>query len=960
MEAGLAHRQLGFRKGMVIASLNINGLRGKFDEIQLLMHEMGLHILALNETKLDPSYSKQLTTVAGFQQQRLDRTCNGGGVAIYIRDSIKYKIRDDVPIDNLELICIEVQPPRAKSFLVVAWYRPPGDPVGSYDKLEKVISFLDKKDKEIILLGDTNCDLSQHSAEQPIDNNSKHMINLYDLFSFTQLIGEPTRVTHTTSTLIDHIATTDARNIVKSGVVEISMSDHFMVYCVRKFEGAVKKDHKIISTRSMKNFNEDRFLSEVAGICWENIFSRTDDINVLVYDWTTLFSCLINKHAPIRHIRVSEKYCPWINAELKQLIRTRDRIKKAAVRQKSQLLMNSYRQLRNKVNKLNISLKKQYFSEKILLHEGNMKESWRTINQLLNKRSKTTNIDQLNDNCNNITDKKELSETMNNFFCSVGKDLAEKIPATPNPLISGDIQLNSQNKKFHFQSVGVRDIREAISKLKTLKGFGNDTISSYFLKLAMPFIENSLVFLFNTSLETSLFPDCWKIARVTPIFKDGDRADKSNYRPISILPVISRLFEKIVFNQLYQYLNGSGFLCQNQSGFREFYSTVTCLLKNSDDWYSGLDTGHQVGLVFIDLKKAFDTVDHKLLCKKLKHYGVSDRELSWFESYLTDRKQYCRVGSVDSSIGKIEIGVPQGSCLGPLLFLVYINDLPFGVQNSTVSMYADDTSLYIQSKDITQLNEALNEDLESLDNWLKGNKLSLNVIKTQSMLMCTRPRLQALVNNGDELSLKIKNEPLDVVQSVKYLGVQVDRHLDWSDHTKAVTAKVSRAIGFLKYARPFIPFKTLKALYTSIVEPHFRYCCSVWGCCGSTQITKLQKLQNRAARIVTNSSYYSSGLKLVSQLGWKTIETLINEELQIMVYKSINGQAPQYLCDLLTKNSACTSFNLRNTSTDLRLPKMSSSNGQRCFSFRGAKQWNSLSAECKTASSLKAFKKVVA
>ncbi len=226
--------------------------------------------------------------------------------------------------------------------------------------------------------------------------------------------------------------------------------------------------------------------------------------------------------------------------------------------------------------------------------------------------------------------------------------------------------------------------------------------------------------------------------------------------------------------------------------------------------------------------------------------------------------------------------------------------------------------------------------------------------------MCTRPRLQALVNNGDELSLKIKNEPLDVVQSVKYLGVQVDRHLDWSDHTKAVTAKVSRAIGFLKYARPFIPFKTLKALYTSIVEPHFRYCCSVWGCCGSTQITKLQKLQNRAARIVTNSSYYSSGLKLVSQLGWKTIETLINEELQIMVYKSINGQAPQYLCDLLTKNSACTSFNLRNTSTDLRLPKMSSSNGQRCFSFRGAKQWNSLSAECKTASSLKAFKKVVA
>ena len=190
------------------------------------------------------------------------------------------------------------------------------------------------------------------------------------------------------------------------------------------------------------------------------------------------------------------------------------------------------------------------------------------------------------------------------------------------------------------------------------------------MKLALPFIENSLVFLLNTSIETSCFPDSWKVARVTPVFKDGDKTEKSNYRPVSVLPVISRLFEKLVTNQMCQYMNGNGHFSSGQSSFLHLHSTVTCLLKNTDDWYNGMDLGRLVGLVFIDLKKVFDTVDRNILCKKLNHYGVQQRELSWFESYLSNRKQFCRVNGVDSEIGGIEVGVPQGSCLGPLLFLI--------------------------------------------------------------------------------------------------------------------------------------------------------------------------------------------------------------------------------------------------------------------------------------------------
>ena len=548
---------------------------------------------------------------------------------------------------------------------------------------------------------------------------------------------------------------------------------------------------------------------------------------------------------------------------------------------------------------------------------------------------------------------------MNNFFCTIGRELADKIQPASNPLLSGEYEVNKDKAKFHFKAIELKDIRDAFSKVKTAKSFGTDNISSYFMKLALPYIENSLAFLFNTSIETSQFPDSWKVARITPIFKDGCKTEKSNYRPISVLLVISKLFEKLVFNQLYLYMKENGLFTSDQSGFLRLHSTLTCLLKMSDDWYNGLDLGKLVGLVFIDLKKAFDTVDHEILCKKLQLYGAQQRELSWFRSYLSNRKQFCRVNGVDSDVGEIEVGVPQGSCLGPLLFLIYINDLSEAVQSSSVTMYADDTSLCHQSRDLTQLNEAINSDLSKLETWLQGNKLSLNVAKTHSMLISTKQKHKSLKSRNEALDLKIRDNEFEVVQKTKYLGVQIDYCLNCKEQIKAVSTKVSRAIDFLRHAKSFLPQASLKTLYTGIVEPHFRYCCSVWGCAGSTDTNQLQKLQNRAARIITNSSFDTPSRPLIAELGWQTIEELIDNESKIMVFKSLNDLAPQYLCNLFTKKSACSSHNLRNTESDLRLPKKMSATGQKCFSYRGAKIWNSLPAESKTASSLDGFKKTV-
>ena len=330
-----------------------------------------------------------------------------------------YTRQTDLPYQDLELICVEIQPPESKSYIVIACYRPPSDPVHFFNKLETILSYLDQEGKEIILLGDANCDFAKKAANRSNDMNAMHLRRIHSL-SFTELIEEPTRVTCETATVIDHIATTCPINISKSGILRPALSDHFMVYCIRKLNESISKNHKSIKTRSMKNFSEEVFLRDVASIDWEQALGFSGDANLLVQQFSNVFSQVIEKHAPLRQIHVSEKHCPWINSDLKNLIRTRDRLKRSAVKHKSQHLMNSYKQYGNRVNALNKALKTQYFSDKTNNNKGNMKDSRETISQLLKKRSQSKNIVCLKESNQVIFDKQSMSNKMNEYFCSIG------------------------------------------------------------------------------------------------------------------------------------------------------------------------------------------------------------------------------------------------------------------------------------------------------------------------------------------------------------------------------------------------------------------------------------------------------------------------------------------------------------------------------------------------------------
>ena len=383
------------------------------------------------------------------------------------------------------------------------------------------------------------------------------------------------RETLNTATLIDYVASTHPENIPESGVLREAISDHYAVYCIRKYMGTFKRQQKIITTRKM---NVD--LSQVD---WDILFESSADVNEAVEKWSSLLSLIIEKHAPMRTIKVSDKLTPWLTTDFRKLARSRDKLKTSAIKNKSSILMNSYKHVRNKVNNLGKKLKRDYFTKKIALYKGNLKEIWKTSNFLLNKRSKTTNVSCLDVEGRNVTDSKEIAHSMNDFFCSIGKKLSDNIPQQPSPLLSNEYGINEEGASFQFKTVYSVSVEKALKKMKTSFGFGSDGIASHLIKIAFPIISNSLCRIYNMSIESVIFPDSWKIVRVAPIFKSGLTEDRSNYRPISVLPIVSRLFEKLIYEQLYEYLDSNTHLFKDQYGFRNLHSVVSCLLNCAND-----------------------------------------------------------------------------------------------------------------------------------------------------------------------------------------------------------------------------------------------------------------------------------------------------------------------------------------------------------------------------------------
>ena len=417
----------------------------------------------------------------------------------------------------------------------------------------------------------------------------------------------------------------------------------------------------------------------------------------------------------------------------------------------------------------------------------------------------------------------------------------------------------------------MENVELTLKNLKVSKSTGLDKTPAKVLKFASSIIAPSLTFIFNSSLSTGIFIDDWKNARVCPVYKGNDRRDMGNYRPISILPIISKVFEKEVFQQLYHYLKVNSVLSRFQSGFRPFHSTVSALTQMCDNWSDNMETRKLKGFVFLDIRKAFESIDHSILLDKVKFYGVAARELMWFKSYLTARQQRLINGCL-SSQSNLLCGVPQGSILGSLLFLIYINDLPNCLKFTTPCLYADDTQIFTSSFDIGVLANNINSDLKSLSDWLTVNKLPFHPLKTKLMVVGSTYNLNT--KSGD-LShvISIDNNLVSPVTFNKCLGVLLDEKLTFETNIEYTCKKACAGIGALRRIKPFVPFCILVTLYRSLVQPYFDYCSPLWDTCGKQLKYKLQKIQNRAARVITGSSYDVRSTDVLNNLKWKTLET---------------------------------------------------------------------------------------
>ena len=543
-----------------------------------------------------------------------------------------------------------------------------------------------------------------------------------------------------------------------------------------------------------------------------------------------------------------------------------------------------------------------------------------------------------------ITNSYEIANAFNTYFTTIGESLANELPQSDIDPIS---YLNPVNSSFSLEKLNVETVIESLKAVNSNKATGPDNIPGRVLKIAAEFLFPSLTAIFNRSLSMGIYPDDWKMARVLPIFKSGEKSDLGNYRPISIISAIAKVFGRLVYDQFYTYLTSNQLINSYQSGFRPTYSTLTSLLETTNNWCVNIDRGLLNGVVFIDLRKAFDTIDHEILLSKLKAHGVDDLALVWFRSYLTDRKQRCFVNGQFSNSSFITKGVPEGSIIGPLLFLVYINDLPNCLNEGFPRMFADDTNI-----SFINLENLINFELQSLNRWLLANKLSLNIAKTEFMVIGSRQRLATF--DDHELCVTVNGASVKQVKSSKTLGITLDENLTWRNHVDAITKKISSGIGALKRVRGLIDQETANKAYQGFIEPYFSYCATVWDGLGDTLSDRLQKLQNRAARVITRSSYDISSNLPLDQLKSNNLSVNRQNQKAILMFKTLSGQTPQYLHEMFASRRC--QYSLRNTNGKLFIPKPNTNYLKRSFSYSGAFLWNNLPESLRLSPSLTAFK----
>jgi hypothetical protein len=464
-----------------------------------------------------------------------------------------------------------------------------------------------------------------------------------------------------------------------------------------------------------------------------------------------------------------------------------------------------------------------------------------------------------------FTDNKRIAKTLNKYFVNVGPSIEKKIPKGKTSFKS---YLGEQNPiSMPLDPCDAAEISDIISTFGVNKASGPFSLPTSLLKEFSQLFSIPLAIIVNKSLQEGVFPQSLKIALVCAIFKKNDKTSCANYRPISLLSNIGKVFERIMYNRVERFLDEHNLIYKYQFGFRKKYSTNHALLSIIEQIRTNLDNKNFACGVFVDLQKAFDTVDHKLLLSKLSHYGIKGSANKWLGSYLTNRSQSVTLNESISEKLKITCGVPQGSILGPLLFTIYINDMHKAFNKALVHHFADDTNLLFTNSDPKKLQNIANKELKYLVEWLRANRLSLNVDKTEFLIF--RPPCKPL---NFRITLTLDQKRIFESTKIKYLGLILDSRLSWKFHIAELTKKLSRTIGILYKIRAYSPKPIMRSLYFAIFHSHLTFGLPVWGFANQGLLDKLSLLQKKALRIITFADYHAHTKPIMKETNILSLE----------------------------------------------------------------------------------------
>lgn len=912
---------------------NARSLIPKMDELTLLATVHIPDVICIVETWLDGDINDTEISIPGYHSQRLDRNRHGGGVLMYIKDIFHYSILPK-PIDALELVSVVVQHNTIPTRICVSvFYRPPSSQASVLDDLCTCFETIDiTQFVNVVVVGDFNIDVS--SSSHPLYHKLSSMMSTYSMF---QMVNDHTHTHHNgTNSTIDLLYASNPSLINDCITIPaLANSDHLglLIHLCLKVTNSIKTKTRAVWRYRLADW--DRACELIEATDWKSILDYSD-INKSWNNWKSALLNIMEECIP-RATLPPRRNRPWLTKKLIQAMRRRNCLYKRA---KATGNYSKYRSYRNKVVGYLRQAKKAFFQK---LNPKNPKQFWKVCKSLNSIKS---TIPTLVHNDVTAHSNVQKAEMLNTFFATC-------FNKSQPPVESTDFRISTPPDVLPSELLCSEDeIFDLLSLLDVNKSNGPDGISARMLKYTASSITPAVTMLFNLSLKLGRVPSCWKRSYVVPIPKTPAARSPDNYRPISLLSILSKVLERHVFKLVNRELDELCPLSDVQWGFRAGRSTTSALLSTTSHWFELLEEGKDICAVFFDYRKAFDSVPHWPLLRKLISLNVNQFLIQWIADYLTSRTQQVVIEGESSTVEDVLSGVPQGSVLGPLLFLIYIDEvgtIPV-TQESVRVMFADDLLLY---RPISQPNDflAMQEDVSKVEEWSIANYLSLNPIKCKCMIISRKTSpLQP------ESALTLNGHILAQVDVYKYLGILLSKDLSWSPHVDVTCSKARKVLGLL-YRRfyKFSNLDTIRQLYTSLVRPHLEYACHVWSPYTSRDINALESVQKFACKMASRRWNGNTYEELLTVTNLPTLERRRLELKLRHLFKIIHNLV--FFPSNIFVPRERSQYHLR-SSHDYCLTQPFARTNSYFYSFvpYTISIWNSLPAEAVSLSSINSFK----